>query len=117
MYLLASAERGEVTASLYGCSDGSAYRTESVTLETVEPPPPREVQGEEDRVLRAGKRGMISESFLLHFDGEGKLLSRRRIRRDVYAAVQGIVQKKPVSQEEMPADFPSAEKFCKKRAK
>ena len=47
VYLLASAERGEVTASLYGCSDGSAYRTESVTLETVEPPPPREVQGEE----------------------------------------------------------------------
>lgn len=117
VYLLASAERGEVTASLYGCSDGSAYRTESVTLETVEPPPPREVQGEEDRVLRAGKRGMISESFLLHFDGEGKLLSRRRIRRDVYAAVQGIVQKKPVSPEEMPADFPSGGKILQKAGK
>ena len=86
-------------------------------LETVEPPPPREVQGEEDRVLRAGKRGMISESFLLHFDGEGKLLSRRRIRRDVYAAVQGIVQKKPVSPEEMPADFPSGGKILQKAGK
>ena len=41
---------------------------------------------------------MRSECYLLVYDGGGALLSRRLLRRDSYACVQGKVQKKPQTQ-------------------
>ena len=61
----ASAEGGELTVSLFGTPDGLIYRAESVLLEETD-------------------RAVISESFLLVFGEGGELVSRTRVRRDVY---------------------------------
>ena len=92
VYLLAKAEGGEVSFSLFGTPSGMRYVTESKTLLRVAPPPAKYVEGTEEKVLRAEQEGLASESYLLTYDEEGNLLSRERIRRDSYAAVQGIVQ-------------------------
>lgn len=96
VYLLGKAEGGRITFSVYGLPDGKTYRTESVVLLRVDPPPEKIVEGEEDRVLRAAKQGIASESFLLVYEGN-TLLSRTRLRRDVYAVVQGIRETKAPS--------------------
>lgn len=92
VYLLAKAEGGEVSFSLFGTPSGMRYVTESKTLLRVAPPPAKYVEGTEEKVLRAEQEGLASESYLLTYDEEGNLLSRERIRRDSYAAVQGIIQ-------------------------
>ncbi len=90
VYLLGSAEAGRVSFSFFGMPDGNTYRVESKVLCEIEPPPKAIVEGTVNRTLRAEKKGMRSESYLVVLDGEGKELSRTLIRRDTYAAVQGI---------------------------
>jgi hypothetical protein len=90
----AEAKAGELTVRFYGRGDGFTYQTESVILGMVPPLPPVECEGEEYLLLKEGKAGVKSESFLLRFR-RGKLIEKRRLRRDNYAPVRGIVQKKP----------------------
>lgn len=90
VYLLGEAGGGRVRFSFYGLPDGKRYAMESKVLFRVEPPPEKIVEGEEDRIVRAAKAGLASESWLLVYDGRGTLLSRTLFRRDTYAVVQGI---------------------------
>ncbi len=92
VYIFAETKDGAVTFRFCGAPNGRTYETESVTIMKMEPPPAQIVEGEEEKVLRKEKEGLVSESYLLTYEN-GKLLSRVRIRRDSYAAVQGIVQK------------------------
>jgi hypothetical protein len=96
---------GKISISFYGKPDGYTYRTESVILGEIPPPPPLEEVGEEDLTLKEGKSGVRSESYLLRFH-HGKLSSRRRLRRDGYAPVQGIVQKKHTAELITPQTIP-----------
>lgn len=94
VYILAEAKKGSLTVRFFGLPDGKRYETESVVILRVAPPAPKIVEGDGEAVIRAEKEGIASESYLLVFDGE-TLVSRKRIRRDAYAAVQGILQKPP----------------------
>ncbi len=102
VYILARAEGDGVKFEFFGMPDGLRYETESRILLRVKPPEAKIVEGEKNAVLRAEKEGIASESYLLVYNGDGKLLSRTLIRRDSYAAVQGIYQVAP-SEEEPPA--------------
>ena len=46
-------------------------------------------EGEEDKTGRAEKRGLRSESYLVTYAADGSVISRKLLRRDSYAAVQG----------------------------
>ena len=70
----AEAKNGALTVRLYGTPDGLRYRAESVTLASLPLP-----EGEE------GKEGLVSESFLCVYGEGGELISRTRVRKDVYA--------------------------------
>lgn len=91
VYLLSECGEGYVKFSFYGYPDGKRYETESSLLEKIPPPPPEEVEGEREEVLRFGKEGLRSESFLSVYGAEGELLSRTRIRSDVYSAIRGKI--------------------------
>ncbi len=103
VYILAKAERGVVSFELFGLSDGRRYVTESTVLLRVPPPAPKIVEGDEDGVIRAEKEGIASESYLFVYEGE-RLVSKKRIRKDSYAAVQGILRKAAAQEpkEELP---------------
>ncbi len=99
VYLLGLAGGGRVKFTFYGLPDGLTYRMESVTLLVADPPAEKIVEGEEDKVLRAPRCGVASESYLLVYRGD-TLLSRTLFRRDAYAVVQGIRQVKRTETEE-----------------
>ena len=94
------AEKGRVTAELYGLSDGKYYETESVVLYYTLPEEDVVEEGTCDEIVREGKRGVVSESYLLTYDRDGTLLSRRLIRKDSYAPIRGIVRKKKQENQE-----------------
>ena len=70
----ASCGQGALTVRLYGAPDGLLYRAESTVLASLPLP-----EGEE------GKEGFVSESFLCVYGEGGELISRTRVRKDVYA--------------------------------
>ena len=70
----AGAKNGALTVRLYGTPDGLRYRAESVMLASLPLP-----EGEE------GEEGLLSESFLCVYGEGGELISRTRVRKDVYA--------------------------------
>lgn len=92
VYLNARTKGGSVTFYVYGKQDGKKYETESHVLYRIAPPPAAEV----DAGPCKGKEGLVSESYLLVYDGSGKLLSRKLFRRDRYAPVQEKKLKEPV---------------------
>lgn len=96
VYVNASVKQGSVTVECFGLPDGKQYKTESVVLYRLAPPPMEIVEGEEEKVLRAEKEGLASESYLLTYEN-GRLVSRTLLRRDNYAVVRG---KKQVSKQE-----------------
>ncbi len=99
VYLLGCAKGGCVGFSVFGLPDGKIYKTESITLAHISPPPPEIVEGERG-VLKNEKEGIKSESYLLVYDKNGRLLSRSRIRKDCYAAVRGKIGNVPFEQTE-----------------
>lgn len=108
VFLLARIFGGSITFTLYGLPDGKRYETESVVLSKIAPPEPEIVEGEEG-VITKEKEGIKSESYLLVYDGSGKLLSRTRIRKDCYAAVRGKIgagkeETQIPSEEDMPPE-------------
>lgn len=115
VYLLGLAGGGSVKFTFYGLPDGKTYDVESKVLLIADPPEEKIVEGEEDKLLRAPKQGVASESYLLVYR-DGALLSRTLLRRDTYAVVQGIRQIKredgalpnpstPLPEEEANASF------------
>ena len=100
VYLNARVQGGRVSVECYGLPDGKQYRTESVILYRLPPPPEEIVEGKEDKILRAEKEGIASESYLIVYDSGGRLISRTLIRRDNYAVVRGKRQV-AVQQEEV----------------
>ena len=94
VYLLGRTSGGRVTFEVYGKPDGMRYRTESRVLARIPPPAAQMREGEEDRTVRAEKEGIRSESYLLVYDASGALLQKKLLRRDSYAAVQGIYEVK-----------------------
>lgn len=98
VYLLGLAGGGSVRFTFYGLPDGRTYDVESKVLLVADPPAEKVVEGEEDKVLRAPKQGVASESWLLVYEG-GELVSRTLLRRDTYAVVQGIRQIRPAPAE------------------
>ena len=93
VYLMGLADGEKIKFTFYGLPDGKTYKIESKVLLTAPPPEEKIVEGDEDKVLRAAKEGVASESYLLVYEN-GTLLSRTLLRRDTYAVVQGIRQVK-----------------------
>ncbi len=104
VYLNAIVRGGSVTVECFGLPDGYRYKTESVVLYRLAPPPAEIVEGEEEKVLRAEKEGIASESYLLKYDKNGRLLKRELLRRDNYAVVRGKYQIVPPKEEETPSE-------------
>ncbi len=95
VYILGRVGGGRVEFTLYGLPDGKKYEVESRVLLVADPPEEKVVEGEEDKLLRAPRQGVASESYLLVYEN-GELLSRTLLRRDAYAVVQGVRQVKKI---------------------
>ncbi|MDE7157967.1 MAG: VanW family protein [Clostridiales bacterium] len=108
VYIGARTGKNTVTFDVFGAPDGYRYETESVVLKRVSPPEPKRIEGAENACIRAEKEGLTSESYLLVYDSEGNLISRKKLRRDSYAALQGIYQvaPEPPPEEENPEEQP-----------
>ncbi|MBR2022958.1 MAG: VanW family protein [Clostridia bacterium] len=91
--LFAKAEKQSVCVRFAGQGKGYEYAVVSHVLEETPPPAPIVKDGEEDGVLRAEKNGLKSEAYFETYKN-GVLLSRKRLRKDVYLPIQGIVVKK-----------------------
>ena len=101
VYLVASASGGKLTVRVYGTRSGYTYERCSVVLETLAPPAPRLVRkGESERAEKAGLR---SEGYLICRGKDGE--TKRRLRTDRYAPIQGVVSELPkFSEGENPSD-------------
>ena len=97
VYLLGKTSGGTITFEVYGKPDGMRYETESRVLCRIAPPEAEVREGEEDKTVRAEKEGLRSESYLLVYDAGGALVRKKLLRRDSYAAVQGIYERKGVT--------------------
>ena len=104
VYLLAEVKANRVTFQIYGAPDGRRYEPESYVLSYIDPPPAEVTEGEEDRTVRAEKQGIRSEIYLIVYDAGGRIVRRRLLRRDTYAAVQGVYIVKRAQEEEKTAD-------------
>ena len=91
--LAASVKNGSLKISFFGKNEGDRYEIISNILGEIPPPPPIVKQGEEDGILRAEKSGTKSEAYLERYRA-GKLVERKRIRKDEYRPIQGIIVKK-----------------------
>ncbi len=104
VYLNAVVRAGSVTVECFGLPDGYRYTTESIVLYRLAPPPEEIVEGDEEKVIRAEKEGVASESYLLVYDNKGRLVKRELLRRDNYAVVRGIRQIKKQEEGEEQAE-------------
>ena len=92
VYLSVKTGEGSLTATVYGKETGREYRRVSKVLKRIAPPAGKVVEGKTDAVIRLPKEGMVSEAYLDVYE-DGKLVERRKLRKDKYAPVQGIEQK------------------------
>ena len=93
-YLVCRVRGNALTVSVYGRSTGAEYERESVLVQYVDPPEPEiRESGEitEEREIRVPKQGIRSEGYLIVRRG-GKT-ERKRLRKDSYAPVRGIVER------------------------
>ena len=91
VYLAACTGENFVRFTFYGKPSGKRFETQSCVRYHIAPPPAQIVEGEEEKVIRAEKEGLSSESYLLTYEG-GTRVSRTRLRRDTYSSMQGIYQ-------------------------
>ena len=98
-YLVCRVRGNALTVSVYGRSTGAEYERESVLVQYVDPPEPEiRENGDitEEREIRVPKQGIRSEGYLIV--RRGGRTERKRLRRDSYAPVRGIVERPKVSQ-------------------
>ena len=93
VYLSARVKNGAVQVAFYGKPTAERYELISQTVGQIPPPVPIVKEGEEDKVLRAEKQGVKSELYLERYVGD-KLIERKRLRKDEYRPIQGIIVKK-----------------------
>jgi vancomycin resistance protein YoaR len=86
-------EKNALKISIFGQKDGYRYEIISNIVGEIPPPPPVIKKGEKEEILREEKVGIESESFLEIYQS-GKLVSRKRLRKDRYLPTQGIFVKK-----------------------
>lgn len=91
IYILCKTGENSVSVAFYGEESDVEYVRKSVVKEEIPPPAQEVVAGDEDKIVRAEKKGYVSEGYLIAYRN-GKVVSTRRIRKDKYAAVRGIVQ-------------------------
>ncbi|MGN1235103.1 MAG: VanW family protein [Christensenellaceae bacterium] len=91
VYLECTAQEGIVRVRLFGAPSGKRFERESVVRRVIPCPSPQIVIGQEEKVLRQGKDGLVSESYLKIYEGD-KLIERRKLRTDFYAPIAGIEQ-------------------------
>ena len=82
-----------ISVAVYGGNNGDSYQIVSRALEELLPPEPLIKEGEDEKILRAEKNGVKSEAYLETYR-YGQLIERKRIRKDRYAPIQGIIVKK-----------------------
>ena len=88
--------QGGIKISFLGKGNGRRYELTSIGLEEILPPEPIVKaceNGEEEGFLRFPKNGLKSELYLEEYAGNS-LLSRKRLRKDEYRPIQGIIIKK-----------------------
>ena len=95
VYISAKTEGDSVAFTIYGLGDGMRYEPESCVISRTAPPAPKYVEGKQDGCIRSEKEGIVSESYLLVYGEDSALISRTLIRRDAYAAVQGVYEVAP----------------------
>ncbi len=93
IYLSARVEKGAIKVSFYGKKQIVRYEIVSQILEEIEAPPDIVKDGEKEEILRYSQKGVKSEMYLECYQGE-QLLSRKRVRGDIYQPIQGIIVKK-----------------------
>jgi len=84
---------GGIKIAFFGEKEGDRYEITSKIIEELPPPAPIVKIGEKEEILRREKMGARSETYLERYRN-GRLLSRVRLREDVYRPVQGIIVKK-----------------------
>lgn len=84
---------GGIKITFFGKNDGYRYEMTSKIVAEMPPPAPIVKWGETEEILRAPKNGIKSEMYLERYRGT-TLLSRKKMRVDEYAPVQGIIVKK-----------------------
>ncbi|MBE7084532.1 MAG: hypothetical protein E7368_00570 [Clostridiales bacterium] len=84
---------GGITVGFYSECKIDKYALVSVKTGETLPPPPVVKEGEEEGILRQERNGVKSELYLERYK-KGKLISRKRIRKDEYRPTQGIIVKK-----------------------
>ena len=99
VYLSSKTFDGGIKIRFYGKDNGDRYEITSRITGEIPPPEPIVKDGEADGVLREGRAGIKSEAYLERYK-KGRLLSRKRIREDVYRPVQGVVVKKNTKSDE-----------------
>lgn len=97
VYLSAEVFSGGIRICFFGKNEGYRYEITANILGEISPPEPIVKYGEKDEIIRSAKNGVKSEAFLECYKGE-TLLFRRRLRRDEYRPVQGIIGKKIANQ-------------------
>lgn len=99
--LCVETDDGCIRIRFLGKSLEKTYKIVSLVTGEVPPPAPIVKEGKEDGILREEKRGVKSEAYLETYQ-KGKLVSRKRLREDVYRPTQGVIVKKT----ENPHNFP-----------
>ncbi len=104
IYIYAHGDGETATVRIYGLKNKYRIVRESKIVSFAPPPPDKIITDEtgeygtsetENSVrVKWGVRGVTSEGYLLYYDGK-TLLSRERIRKDIYLPQQGIVAIKP----------------------
>ncbi len=90
VYITCFAENGKITVRIYGEKSSITYRRESIVTGLIEPPAPREVEGE--GISKDGKSGLTSEGYLVTYKN-GVMISKIRLRKDKYLPTRGIIYK------------------------
>ncbi len=85
--------QGALKARVYGEETGEKWEVSSRLVGRTPPPEPLVVEGEEEKTVREGKWGILSESYLEKYE-KGVLVDRKLLRKDSYAPTRGIIAKK-----------------------
>ena len=84
---------GGVRIAFFGKNNGDRYEITSSVLGETPPPPPILKEGENEEIIRSPKNGIKSEAYIERYRGD-RLVSKKRLRKDEYRPVQGILVKK-----------------------
>ena len=98
VYIETTVKDKVLTVSVYGyMDDGVKYKVDSKILKVIKPPSPEIIYsdemftGDEETVVKA-HYGYVSEAYLSKYK-DGRLIERKRIRRDEYGTSAGVIKR------------------------